>query len=257
VPSAITRLFLALAVAGCSLTEIRLLWSGLFRRYQLFTIFLGVLAGDSLYPLVVPQKSYTYFYIWIVTEPLLRILYVLVVLELVRLILQEYRGLYSLGRWVLYGASAAGVVISILMLLPHITPAMPQRTRHLGYIYGFDRGVDLSLVIIIVLMLVFLSRFPVTLSRNMVVHAALYSIYFLSGSLYGLVWKIFGLRTYTGLDTVFQGINAICTVGWLFLLSPKGETVPARRIKFSVDYEVRALGRLDALNQTMLKIGKG
>jgi hypothetical protein len=188
---------------------------------------------------------------------LLRILYILVVLELVRLILEPYRGLYSLGRWVLYGASATGVVISILMLLPHITPAMPQMTRHLGYIYGFDRGVDLSLVIIILLMLGFLSRFPVTLSRNMAVHAALCSVYFLSGSLYGLVWKILGIKTYAWMDVVFQGVNAFCTVGWLFLLSPKGETVPARRIKFSTDYEVRALGRLDALNQTLLKIGKG
>jgi hypothetical protein len=215
-----------------------------------------VLAGDLLYPIVLAQDSLPYFYIWVATEPVLRILYVLVVLELYRLILEPYKGLYSLGRWVLYGSSAVGAAISILTLLPHITPATPQSTRLLGYVYGFDRGVDLSLVIIILLMLAFLSRFPVTLSRNMLVHAALYSIYFFSESLYGLVWKILGLKTYTWLDTVFQGISAFCTVAWLFLLTPKGEEVPAKRMKFSPEYELRVLGKLDALNQTLLKIGK-
>jgi hypothetical protein len=252
----VTKVFLAISVCGCSLTVIRLLWSGLFRRYRFFTVFFVVLAGDLLYPIVLPQSSRTYFYIWVATEPLLRILYIFVVLELYRLILEQYKGLYSLGRWALYGSSSVGVAISILTLLPQFTPAMPQRTRLLSYVYGFDRGVDLSLVIIILLMLAFLSRFPVTLSRNMLLHAALCSIYFFSESLYGLVWKILGLKTYTWLDAVFQGASALCTVAWLFLLTQHGEEVPARRIKFSPEYEARVLGELDALNQTLLKIGK-
>lgn len=252
----ITKIFLLVTVLGCSLTATRLFQSGLYKKYPAFTWLFVFWAADLVYPLLLPQNSAAYLYLWITTEPLFRILFVLVVLELFRLILEQYRGLYSLGRWVLYGSSAIAAIISVLTLLPHISAAMPQRTRHLGYVYAFDRGVDLSLVIIILLMLVFLSRFPITLSRNVLVHVTLYSLYFLSSSMYGLVWKMLGLKTYAQVDTVFQGISAACTVAWLFLLTPKGEEIPARRIKFSPEYEVRALGKLEALNQTLLKIGK-
>jgi hypothetical protein len=58
------------------------------------------------------------------------------------------------------------------------------------------------------------------------------------------------------LDIVFQAVNACCTIAWLFLLSAAGEKVTAKRVTFSHDYEMRALGKLDALNETLLKIGK-
>jgi len=154
----------------------------------------------------------------------------------------------------MYGSSAVAATVSILTLLPHITPAMRQGTRVVGYVLAFDRGVDLSLVIFILLMLLFLSRFPVPLSRNVLVYATLYSLYFFSSSTYGLLRSVLGLKARHEVDLAFQGIAAACTVAWLFLLTPAGETAPAMRLRFSPEYERRALGKLDAINQTLLKI---
>jgi len=253
----ITNVFLVVSIVGSCLTVLRLFWSRLTKRYRAFTVLFSFRGIDLLYPLFIDFRSSLYAYLWAITEPVFRILYILVVLELYRLILEQYKGLYSFGRWVLYGSSALAAIISILTLLPHITPAMPQPTRYLGYVYAFDRGVDLSLVIIILVLLVFLSQFPVKLSRNVLVHASLYSLYFLSSSIYGLLWKMLGLKAQTDVSLIFQGISAACTMGWLFLLTAEGEKVPAAvHLRFSAEYEQRALGKLDALNQTLLKISK-
>jgi hypothetical protein len=256
-PSAlITRVFLAISILGCSLTVLRLLLSGLCRRYQVFTWFFAFRALYDLWPLLLPPKSDTYFYFFIITEPIIRLFCIFAVLELYRLALQRYKGLYTLGRWVMYGASLISVIVSVLMLLPHITPTMPQKSMYLGYAYGFNRGVDFSLTIFILLMLIFLSRYPITLSRNLVVHASLYSIYFLSSGTYGFVRRAIGGGSANTLNLVFSGIVAACTVAWFFLLTPEGEGVKAARIRFSPEYETRMLEKLDALNQMMLNSGK-
>jgi hypothetical protein len=252
----ITTVFQAISILGCSLTVIRLLSSGLYRRYPVFTCYFAFLAIDDIWPVVLPQKSDWYFYCFIYTEPLLRIFCVFAVLELYRLLLERYKGLYSLGRWAMYGVSAISVIVSGLMLLPHITPAMPQRSVRLGYTAAFDRGVDFSLTIFILLSLLFLSQYPVKLSRNLVVHASLYSAYFLSRGTYTLFRRSIPRhhdQLVSILDLVFSGIVAACTIAWFLLLSPEGEQVTADRIRFSPEYEARMLGKLDALNQILLK----
>jgi hypothetical protein len=251
--TAITRLLLVITLAGCSLTVLRLFWSGLFRRYPAFTAFFAFRAVDHIWPLFLPQKSALYAWFWIVTEPLLRVFCVFAVLELYRLMLERYKGLYSLGRWVLYGVSAISVVVSLLMLLPQISPAMHQRTAYLGYAWGFDRGVDFTLTIFILLSLAFISQYPISLSRNLVVHAALYSVFFLSSGTYALVRRAVWRHSAPVLDLVFSGVVAACTLAWFLLLSPKGEGAKAARIRFSPEYEARVLEKLDALNQVLIK----
>ena len=252
----LTRALLVLSALGCALTVVRLCASGLSTRYRIFTLYFVFTAMDQVWPTFFLPNSVAYFYLWIVTEPVSRVFCVFGVLELYRLMLERYRGLYSLGRWVMYGASLISVAVSILMLLPRITPAMAQKSVYLGYAYAFNRGVDFSLTIFILLILVFISQYPVSLSRNMVVHASLYSIYFLSSGTYSLVRRAIGGGSANVLNLVFSGIVAACTLAWFVLLTPKGEEAKAARIHFSPDYEARVLGKLEALNQIMLKSAK-
>lgn len=249
----LTKAFLIAGTVGCSLTALKLFASGLSKRYPVFTWYLVFVALDSLWPVLISQKTTLYARLWTFTEPSLRILSIFCILELYRLMLERYKGLYSLGRWVMYGASLLSAVISILLLLPQIPPAMPQPTRYIGYAFAFNRGVDFSLTIFILLTLAFLSQYPITLSRNLVVHASLFSIYFISRGTYLLVRRAIWKSTAPTLDLVFAGIVAACTIAWFFLLSPKGEEVKASRLRFSPEYEARVLQKLDALNEVLLK----
>jgi hypothetical protein len=235
---------------------VRLFWTGLYRRYPAFTCFFAYRALDHIWPLLVNQRSDTFAWLWILTEPILRVFCVFGVLEMYRLILERYKGLYSLGRWVLYGCSFVSVLVSVLLLLPRITPALPQQTVYLGYAYAFNRGVDFSLTIFILLSLAFLSQYRVGLSRNLVVHATLYSVFFLSSGTYAFVRRAIWQLSAPRLDLVFSGIVAACTLAWFFLLSPKGEEVKTTKTSFSPEHEARVLQKLDALNQILLKSAK-
>lgn len=251
--AAITRIFLVSTTLGCSFTLFRLFGTGLWRRYRIFTAFFVFLAADYIWPTLISQESDLYFYFWVFTEPITRIFCIFGVLELYRLMLERYKGLYSLGRWAMYVASILSVIVSVLMLLPRITPAMTQRSVHIGYVYAFNRGVDFSLTVFVLLVLLFLSLYRVTLSRNLVVHASLYSIYFLSSGTYAFVHRAVWVHSSPALDSIFSGIVAACTITWGFLLSPKGEEVKAKQHGFSPEYEARALEKLDALNEVLLK----
>ena len=232
---------------------LKLFTSGLYRSYRFFFSYLIFRVPYITCSLFLDVKSPFYQEFFIVTQPLFWPLYILSVRELYGLILQKHKGLYTLGRWAMYLATAISVTVSMLSLLPRIKPEMLQRTKIGGYIYATERGVDFSLAIFILLILFFLSRYPVPLSRNVAVHAVVYSIFFLSNTLGLLLHSVFGLRLKNEVDILFMGTSSTCMVAWLVLLNAKGEEVPLRTLHFGRGDEERILLQLDSLNDTLLK----
>ena len=243
----------AVSAIGSGLVALKLFLSGLHRRYRILFAYLICRVpyiGCSLF-LDVNSSFYQKFFI--VTELLFWPFYILLVLELYRLVLEQYKGVYTLGRWAMYSATAVSVTISLLSLLPRITPAMPQRSRIIGYIYATERGIDFSLAIFILLILFLLSRFPVPLSRNVAVHAVVYSIFFLSNTLGLLLHSAFGLQLKNEVNMFLMGTSSACVVAWLVLLNAKGEEVRVTTLRFGRADQERILLQLNALNDTLLK----
>src|ERR1019366_4050547 len=177
----------AVLFVGSVLMGLKLYRTGLYHRYPIFFAFFIFRIPNSIWPLFLEVSSPLYQKIWVLTEPLEFGFYVLIVVELYKLVLEKYKGLYSLGRWALYVSLAISVSISGISLLPRIQPSMPQRSRIMFYMVATERGVHTGLVIFIVLMLCFLSLFPVKLSRNVRVHALVFSIFFLSHTFVALM----------------------------------------------------------------------
>lgn len=248
--------FQILTLVGVLLTIVKLCRTGLYHRYRMFFVFFLFLVPNTIWPLLIDTSSGAYEYFWAGTEPFAWLFYVLVIFELYRLVLEKHRGLYSLGRWMMYGALAISVFISILSLLPHITPSMPQRSRMLGYYFATARGVYSSMALFILLILLFLSRYPIPLSRNVLVHTGVYSTYFLSGTLGLLLRGLFGLHLDVQVNLFLTGMSSACTLAWFILLTKRGEETRANIPLFGPEYEERALRQLDALNATLLKVSK-
>src|SRR6266566_2525561 len=101
------------AAAACRLCQL-----GLHRVYRFFFAYLVFAASRSLILLPFSVRSSMYVIIYAITAPILWMFYVLVVLELYSLVLKNYTGIYSLGRWALYGALSFSVIISVLTLIP-------------------------------------------------------------------------------------------------------------------------------------------
>jgi hypothetical protein len=249
-------LFQILTLAGSVLTLIKLYTTGLYRRYRMFFLLFLFQVPNSIWPLVIDIRSQRYEKVWMFTEPFVWLLYVLVVLELYRLVLEKHRGLYSLGRWIMYGAIVVAIGFSILSLLPHFKPSTPQLSRMIGYFLATERGIDSSLVIFILLILLFLSRYPVRLSRNVLVHTALYSLFFLCGTVGMLLASVFGMHVYAQVDLFLSAVTSVCVFAWFFLLTRKGEEVETNVPLFGPEQERRALEQLEALNATLLKVSR-
>lgn len=254
--AALSRAVEIISVLGSLLVLLKLITSGLFRRYRIFFLYWLFLIPYDILPLVLSVKSDWYFYCWVVYQPIIWILYIWVTLELYRLILENHRGLYSLGRWVMYLGVAVSVAASVLSLVPKITPAMPQTSRAMYYYLATGRGVTLGLVTFLVLMFLFLSRYPVPMSRNLVAHLGIFTAFFFSTYLAFLLRTVFGLTANDETDLFFSAVAAACIYMWFFLLTPKGEEVRATLPSFGPEFEQRALRQLETLNATLLKASK-
>ena len=237
---------------GAALLCFRLFQTGLWRRYPVFFWYFTFRVPDSTWPLFLKADSSLYQKLWMLTEPVAWLFHILVVFELYRLVLEDHKGIYTLGRWAMYAALAIAIPISILSLIPHFTIHTPDKTRYMGYEFATARGIDFSLALFLLLILLFLSRYPIKLSRNVVVHAALYTILFFSDA-FAVFLRTFKIVATETLNIVMIGLSCACIAAWLILLSRRGEEVQAHLPSISPQREKNALRQLEALNATLLR----
>jgi len=244
-----------LSLTGSGLVVGKLLLSGLSRPYVAFFwyfVFRIYLLSTALN---LDVRSDAYFYHFVFMEPIVWTFYLLVVWELWGLILSKYQGLKWMG-WVAMGiAVAISGAVSLLLLTAKLTPAAPQRTKLLFQVLGADRGITLALVLFLVVTLLFLSRYPVQLPRNVLVHATIFTLFFLSSTMSTLVRSLFGMNFYEAFDTGLIGFSAVCVFAWLILLNRRGEEVTAAIPSFTPEQEERILYTLETLNAHVLKVG--
>jgi hypothetical protein len=250
-PATLLPVFEVVMAAAAAATSYRLWRSGLRQRYPLLFVYMLFLVPYSLYPEVLDRHSVTYFFTWLSLQPLLWILEILMVRELCRVVLERHPGLVTLGRWMMYVGVAVAGFLSFLSLLPHIQSTMSVRSKILGYWVAGNRGVSLSLVVFLFLMLFAVSRYPVKLSRNVILNATLFTLCFTADSLGAILKAMFDLSLSPSVIATLSGIQVLCLIGWLFWLSPKGEHTHFAWLHFGPEYEERVLGQLDALNRIL------
>jgi hypothetical protein len=102
----------------------------------------------------------------------------------------------------------------------------------------------------------FLSKYPISLSRNVVVHTVIYSIFFLSDALVLLGRTLLGYHVGQTSNLVATAIGSACSVAWAVLLTAHGEEVRAQLPQIRPEAEERILHQLDALNATLLKVSR-
>src|SRR5664279_2467369 len=153
--AALVSFLRAVLLLGSALMVFKLFRTGLYRRYPIFFAFFIFRIPNSIWPYFLDVQSNHYLHVWVLTGPIALGFYVLMVMELYRLVLEKYKGLYSLGRWALYVSLAISVSISAISLLPRIKPSLAQPSKVMFYVLATERGIDTALAIFIVLILCF------------------------------------------------------------------------------------------------------
>lgn len=255
--STIVFFFRYITLLGMIFTGARLLHFGLHRKYRVFFAYLLFSACRSGVLLALDVRSGAYMKFWIVSQPVLWVFYVLLVLELYSLILDSHRGLYTLGRWAMYGALALALISSLISLAPPANDPLRQ-SEWIAFYALVARGLLFSLVVFLALIMLFLSRYPVVLNRNVIVHSLVYSVFFLSSSLAFLLRSMFGYQMTHSSNTLLTGISAACVLAWSFFLTAEGERRACRlRPALSgAGQERHLIQQLDALNATLLRAAR-
>lgn len=239
-----------------ALVAVRLYRLRIHRRYRVFFGYLLYRTARSVVLLSIPTGSPTYFWIWLGTQPILWLFYVLLVFELYRLVLENYKGIYTVGRWAMYAAMPIATAISAAALVPSRGKSFPGSSLMM-YVAIVERGVVFSMVIFILLIVAFLACYPVKLPRNIAVHTIIYSTFFLSETLLLLVWALTGHRSPAIGNLIMVALGAGCAGAWLAFLQPEDQSrVVVSRVIWRHDDEEALLHQLNTLQSTLMRVAK-
>ena len=197
-------------------------------------------------------RSNAYQKFWVLTEPLEWIFYVLVVLEIYSLVLEDFQGLATVGRWSLIAAVSVSLLASALSLLAPSHYA--AQSRLMAYYYLAERAVYLSLVVFLLTILGLLMQYPIVLRRNIIAHSLVFSIYFLTSTVIYLLLTMAGFRMIAVVRYSIEAVNLGAVGAWLWLLNPAGEAHKQRlRPAWMPGQEEALVGQLNSLNAALLR----
>ncbi|MGE5645118.1 MAG: hypothetical protein ACM336_04940 [Acidobacteriota bacterium] len=266
----VERFIWLLSTAGYLLLFLRLRHERLNRTYRFFAAYLlfhvvrslGLALAAPVGRLVAKDSSAgfaadLYGWVWVATEPILWLLYILIVLELYGLVFQKYKGIASLGRWAIFAGLGIALAISSLMLSADLSNSGAETSHILLYVAAAHRGVASSLVIFLLLITAFLSWYPVPLSRNVVVHSIAYAVYFLSATVSLLIRNVSGgslvIMTNIGLSIM----TILCLGVWIVFLNREGEALTVKVGQhWQPDQEQHLIEQLASINSTLLRAAR-
>jgi hypothetical protein len=183
--------------------------------------------------------------------------YILVVYELYSLVLKQYRGIYSVGRRFFFAGVAISSVAANVLVMATTATVLGGGQRML-YPYSLvERSIFGALAIFLFLLLVLVTWFPVPLSRNLLIHATIYTAYFFINNVFVMIWQLAGKKVVALTNDVRLLTAIVCYASWVFLLSRSGEERTASlSLGRSEVEERRLLDQLKSLNSTLLRTAR-
>lgn len=252
-PNAATELMEA---SGAAVAVARLVYLKLARRFRALFAYLVFLAAMETDFGSLSQASKYYFWSYVALEPLECMFGIMAVRELLALTFNDYPGIRTFGRWVMYAGMAFAVGISLFLAGFFWTNTASGRAHsHVYYLELSKRSIVFSLAFVIVTILIFLSKYPLYLSRNTLVSSAFFSILFLSEASRLLVDGLAPQLNNRYVDWTENIFTSLCLFGWAILLKPESQQLPAR-IKVPGPQEDHLLQQLNALNRLMTRAAK-
>lgn len=250
----ITNILQYSVAALSGLAGLKLWRTGLHRRYPALLAFLLPNPVLSLGFLVSSVPTYVTY--WKILQPFTWLFSVWVVLELYTVILERHKGLATFGRWMQYAGFAVSTLVSVVALLPQIRGGSNPADPVVVYYYAIERGVDCGMLVFLLVLMVWLTQYPIPLSRNVVIHSFAYTALFLSNSVGLFSQAFFGFELSRPVTLALTGVFGLCILTWLIFLNAKGEETRLTVMHFTPDQEERVLRQLETVNQALLKLSR-
>jgi hypothetical protein len=252
-----THAAIELAIAAAALAAAtRTIYLNLAERFPALLAYLAALAAINVDLGLLSITSKLYFWSYLVLESLKCLLGIVAVRELFALTFNDYPGIRSVGRWVMYAGIVLALTISLLLTGFFWSGGASGRAHsHLFYFEVAQRSIVFTLVFVIVTILLFLSKYPLHLSRNTLVSSVFFSFLFLSEAAQMLVDSLAPQLHIHYVDWTESIFVAMCLCCWTAMLAPETERAPVR-IAFSDPRGDHLLQQLNALNQIMTRAAR-
>jgi hypothetical protein len=233
------------------------LWSQKLAGVYLFlTIFL---VGETIQDIAgfpIRRDSDLYAWLFVYSTPVLWIFAYLVVLELYRLILEDYPGIASVGRKAVSWCLGLALAISVLYALPDLNGA-PGPSPILRIYFVAERSTVLGLLLFLVLIQIFLIHYRLRLSRNRMVYATGYAVYFGVVVAQDVILTALGIQTAGTVGLWTSALAGVILLGGTLLLSSQGESrVELESVDSSSD-RARLQQQLADMNRLLSRAARG
>jgi hypothetical protein len=241
------------SVVALGILLLKLYWTGLFRIYRYFVAYVMVELVRGLVMSSMNSRTNLYAEVYFITQPLIWFFFIMVIMELFSLVLRNHKGIETLGRRALLGALVLSAVIAASTLVMNLQMDSPDY-RFLNDFLVLERLIMSSLLLFVILLTAFLSYFPVTLNRNILVHASIFGFYFLARGTVLVFRNVLGPAVVNQLNPWANAGGLLCLLGWIILLTRSGEQRAAKAgARRSAGDEERVLAQLEAINSTLLR----
>jgi hypothetical protein len=252
----ISRLLVILSLVAYAILLLRLRSAGLTTTYRWFCGYVAAQFLRTLVLFLIPPRTNVYGWIFLLTQPVLWLFYSMTVNELYALVLTNYSGIARFGRRALQYALLAAILISSATLAADVA-AESEAYRLLRAANVMERALVSTLLIFLLLMAVFVTVYPVELSRNLVVHTIVFALYFFSKNVGLLLRNVLGPAATRTVSASFGAAACLCLFAWIISMNRKGQTrlISFRRVWRDED-ERRLLDKLEELNGTLVRSGR-
>jgi hypothetical protein len=239
--------------AAAAIAAVRLVTTGLAKRQPMVLSFLIVTALSSFVLSLFALGSNYYYWWYLGAQTFTDLIAIAVVRELFSTAVAEYPGIETAGKWIMYGAVSVSAVAS-LGLTAALWGGGSQGRGHLFYILVLHRSLQLSLAVVIISLLVFLSHYPLELRRNIYISSYFFSGVFLIDAAATLVATLSRRLFSWQVDMGEVALAGICFITWAFMLH-REEPAP-RTIAIRTPADVEMLQHLADLNRTLSRVAR-
>jgi hypothetical protein len=192
------------------------------------------------------------FRFWLIAEPVLVVAYTLAVFELYSLALVRYPGLRTASRKILVLAMIIASIVSVLSIFPDLQFNATANDSQFLLVNVLRRGVYTSLLVFVVLLVSFITVFPIRLSKNTTLHIIVFSVSFLFFTVATLTVNLLGSDVIPFVNLTAALVGIMASLVWLFALNPAGEHTDTHlRPGISGKQAAVLLEKLQSINDSM------
>jgi len=224
---------------------------GLHRNLPTFAIYLTVnLAADLLLKLIPGPTTRPYAIAWMISKPVILILWVLLVLELLRKIQGHYPGMGTFARTLLIFALSVVSIAAVLTLAADVRGIRWQQPA-VQLIVLLNRWIATILAALLFFVIGFLRYYRSPMKPNLLWHTCILAAYFSLQAAAMFLTNLVGAIVESTIPSRFFGTDAItqinrallighiaCSFCWAMLLTRNGEGVPMSPTLSAKDLEM-------------------